>query len=167
MTDLFERCARYLGIACAAAATLSVLLLIIVTIFAVFRRYVLGTPVVWTDEIAGYLVVAIAILGSAETLRTNGHIQIDLFTTSLKGPLRKVLQMTSMSLVVALMAALLASAWHTVIFSREFGLYSSGYLQTPMWMPQSLLVIGALSVVLIAVGNVARLLRSFVADMQK
>ena len=51
-----------------------------VTAFSVFRRYVLGSPLTWTDELSGFLVVAIVMLGAAEVLRRGEHVSVDILS---------------------------------------------------------------------------------------
>ena len=149
-----ERSIKIMCSACAAIATLLVLIAVVAIGYGVFMRYALGTPITWVDELSGYLVVAIVMFGAAEALIKGDHIQVDLLTTSLKGHSLKAMRFVWMALVVALMLALLLSAWQTVSFSRDFGLYSEGYLQVPMWLPQSLLIVGSVHVVLAALAKI-------------
>lgn len=56
-----------------------------------------------------------------------------------------------MVLVVA--AALLISAVETIEYSVNFGILSEGYLEVPMWIPQSFLILGAVLLALVAAAN--------------
>ena len=56
------------------------------------------------------------------------------------------------------------SAWRTVGFSYGFGLYSDGYLEMPMWQPQSLLIVGSVLVLLAAIARIGQVLRGGPAD---
>jgi TRAP-type C4-dicarboxylate transport system permease small subunit len=134
----------------AQIATAGVLLVLAVTGYSVFNRYILGTPVTWTDELSGYLVVAIVMFGAAETLRRGEHISVDLVTARAGPRLGKSLAVWGLTAVMLLMVAVLWSSVVAVRFSWDFEMYSDGYLAVQMWVPQSALVIGSLLVLLAA-----------------
>ncbi|MCG8652591.1 MAG: TRAP transporter small permease, partial [Pirellulales bacterium] len=87
------------------------------------------------------------------------HIQVDLLTGRLAGRALKPIRVLWMAFVVAFGTALLLSAWRAATFSYDFGMYSEGYLEMPMWMPQSLLIVGSALLLLAAVAKVAWALR--------
>lgn len=142
----------------AQIATGGVLLVLAITGFSVFRRYVLGTPVTWTDELSGYLVVAIVMFGAAETLRRGEHISVDLITDRAGRKLSGMLAVWALVAVILLMAALFWSAIVAVRFSWSFDMYSDGYLAVQMWIPQSALIVGAALVALMALARLFTLM---------
>lgn len=142
----------------AQVATAGVLIVLAITGFSVFRRYVLGTPVTWTDELSGYLVVGIVMFGAAETLRRGEHISVDLITDRAGPRLSRVLGVWGLVAVILLMVALLWSAIIAVQFSWGFDMYSDGYLAVQMWIPQSALIVGASLVTLTALARLYTML---------
>lgn len=155
----FEKAVRVLCLGGAAVAAVSVLITLGVTGYSIFMRYVLGTPINWTDELSGYLVVAIVMFGAAEALRRGDHVQVDLLTSRLTGRALAAMRILWMLMVIAFMAVLLLSAWRAAAFSHGFGLYSDGYLEMPMWQPQSLLIVGSVLVLLAAAARIGQALR--------
>ena len=142
----------------AGIATLAVLVSLATTGYSVFMRYVLGTPITWIDELSGYLVVAIVMFGAAEALRRDDHIRVDLLTTRLSGVKAQAMKVVWALFIGAVMVALLKSAITAVNFSRDFGIYSQGYMEIPMWIPQSMLIIGSGLVLLAAAGRLVEVL---------
>ena len=139
-----------------AASIISAGLLILtlaVTGFSIFRRYVLGRPLTWSDELSGFLVVAIVMLGAAEVLRRGDHVSVDILTENATGRKRWMLQFWSNLSVAIVSAVLCASAVNSVQFSRIIGVYSEGYLEAPLWIPQSFLVVGSGLLVLLALAH--------------
>ena len=65
----FTKGVDFLATSFSIVSALLVVLTLGVTAFSVFRRYVLGKPLTWSDELSGFLVVAIVMLGAAEVLR--------------------------------------------------------------------------------------------------
>lgn len=127
----------------AAIGVVLIAVVLIGTAVSVFSRYVLARPLLGVDEGTGFLVVAIVMFGAAEALRRDDHIRIDLLLHAAGPRLRRLLELWSHAGVLAFAVLLLATAWHTVTFSRGFGAYSDGYLALPLWIPQSALLVGA------------------------
>ena len=44
-----------------------------------FSRYVLNSSIVWTEEVARYLLIATGFLGSVMAVRKRGHIYVEVF----------------------------------------------------------------------------------------
>ena len=143
------------------AGVLSSLLIFVsfcLMIFAIFQRYFLNTPLKWGDEMLGYLLVAIVMSGVAEALRRGDHVAIDLLTSFFGIKIQALLTYLSYTAVLAFAVIFGISADEVVRFSYGFGSYSPGYLEAPMWIPQSTMIAGS---VLLGLGALAGLVRSF------
>lgn len=143
------------------AGVLSSLLIFVsfcLMIFAIFQRYFLNTPLKWGDEMLGYLLVAIVMSGVAEALRRGDHVAIDLLASFFGIKVRALLTYLSYTAVLAFAVIFGISADEVVRFSYGFGSYSPGYLEAPMWIPQSTMIAGS---ILLGLGALAGLVRSF------
>ena len=127
-------------------------------IFAIFQRYFLNTPLKWGDEMLGYLLVAIVMSGVAEALRRGDHVAIDLLTSFFGIKVRALFTYLSYTAVLAFAVIFGISADEVVRFSYGFGSFSPGYLEAPMWIPQSTMIAGS---ALLGLGALAGLIRSF------
>ncbi len=137
---------RIIEYLCFAAAIFSaglVIFTLLMTGYSVFQRYVLGTPLTWTDEMSGFLVVAIVMLGAAETLRRGEHISVDLLSSKAAGGAKKALGIWSYLATAFVAAVIFISGWEAVKFSYTIGVFSNGYLEAPLWIPQSFLLVGS------------------------
>jgi TRAP-type C4-dicarboxylate transport system permease small subunit len=84
---------RLLGRLEAAALAIMVAVITCVTFLQVFTRYVIENPLIWTEELARYLFVWIALIGGAAAVRTRGHFGLDILrrvAPSLRKPLGTV-----------------------------------------------------------------------------
>jgi TRAP-type C4-dicarboxylate transport system permease small subunit len=144
-----------LGLALSAAAVLLCLLLIS---WSVAMRYFLNAPVPWVDEAVGYLLVAIVMLAAGDALRKGDHIAIDLLTQRLGPTGKRVLAALGLLSVLLVAGLFLIEGWQTAVFSRDFGLRSSGYLSMPIWLPQSVIAVGGALLMLACIAGLARLL---------
>lgn len=156
----FERAAATLTWLCAAAAAVIVLFSLALTAYSVLLRYVFNAPVTWSDELSGYLVVAMVMLGAAESLRRGDHINVDLLTSRLNERARRYFDLWAMLLVIVVGIAFIISAAKMVHYSYSFGIFSEGYLEMPMWLPQSIFLFGSILLVLMAVCRIVTILAS-------
>jgi len=133
----------------AVSAVLVVLVLGIVT-YAIFQRYVMQTPLLWGDELIGYLLVAIVMFGAADALRGNNHISIDLLTRRAGPKLAHLLRIWFDLAVFGFALILGWSTWQTIEFAYQFGSYSPGYIEIATWVPQVPMLIGSVLLALVA-----------------
>ena len=127
-----------------------VVLMMLVVAYSVVNRYILNTPITWTDELSGYLVVALVMLGAADTLRRGDHISVDLITSRLSGRGKRLVEIWGYIVVLIFSSVLLMSSKRTIDYSLNFEIVSEGYLEVPMWIPQSFLILGGSLVFLVA-----------------
>ncbi|WP_374298384.1 TRAP transporter small permease [Paracoccus sp. (in: a-proteobacteria)] len=130
-------------------------------VVAVFYRYLLGAPLNGVDELTGYLVVAIASCGLGSALLLDQHIGVDILTASAGPRAGRGLEIWAALCVMACAAILTWSAWHTVLFNRDFGTYSTGPLEIPVWWVQAPMVPGG---IVLGLAALMRLLRAIRGD---
>ncbi|MEK7879914.1 MAG: TRAP transporter small permease [candidate division NC10 bacterium] len=137
------------------AGAVSVLLTALIAI-AVISRRVFNSPLLITEEIAGYMMVAIVFLGLAYTMKMDGHVRADILLSHLPRRAHRALETLATVIALGFAGVLVAGTWR--LFSEFYsqGTRSFHYLQTPLWIPGSLLVIGA---ALLGLQLVARLLK--------
>jgi len=153
--------AAAVGLTFGAFSALAILVVLVVTAVNVAGRYLFSAPLRGAEEATGYLVVAMVMLGAAEAYRRGDHIRIDILTERLGAAAARWIDVLSHVAVAAFAANLLRTGLHTVEFSQRFGAYSPGYLQIPMWIPQSALVAGGGLLLVMAVLRLIDTLLSF------
>jgi TRAP-type C4-dicarboxylate transport system permease small subunit len=145
-----------LSTAAAAVAAAATLLLTVMVTSGVVARRVFNTPFLFVEELSGYVVLGIVFLGLAYTLRTGGHIRVDVVHDRLAGGARTALQAACLLLALAWAGFVVAGTARLVHEYYTQNVLSFAYTQTPLWIPGSLMVVGA---VLLALQCVAMLLR--------
>lgn len=126
-----------------ALSTLLILFLFGLTIYAIVMRYLVEKPVLWIDELTGYLLVALIMLGVTEAYRRRDHISIDILTGGLTGRRRLIKGVWSDLCVIGFAVVLGVSTWEAIEFARMFGSYSSGEIEIETWIPQVPMLVGA------------------------
>jgi TRAP-type C4-dicarboxylate transport system permease small subunit len=116
--------------------------MMLLVVVDVFLRAVANRSTLIAEEMGGYLLVLIAYLGMAETLRQGRHIHVDIITKELPVKVRAWLDV-GLSLIA--LVALIVVIWRAVIM--VYGSYAGnviipGIFLTPVYLPQILVVVG-------------------------
>ncbi len=135
-------------------SSLLIFVTLVISIYAIFQRYIIDRPLLWGDELLGYLLVAIVMFGAAEALRGNHHIAIDLLSSRTYYRMQFVLRMLSDVAVLAFAIILGISTWDSISFAYGFGSYSAGDLEIATWIPQVPMLIGCVLLGLVAATRV-------------
>jgi len=160
---------RILEVLCRLGTMIGALLVIatmVVVGYSVMMRYIWGEPQVWTDELVSFWLVAIVTLGAADVLRRDGHIRIDLVTDHLPSHVQTWVDVLGLISVILFSIVLTLSGWEMVTFSWTVELLSEGYLELPLWIPQSLVPIGFALMGLAALHRLIQRLRIWKSEVE-
>lgn len=126
--------------------TLVVLLLVLVAdvLWQVVSRYILPIPSSFTDELAGYLLIWVGVLGSAYVAGLQEHLAIDLLLqrSSVKVQRRLIIIINGIVLLFAFTVMIVGGMW-LVITRFKFGVVSAA-LNLPMGYVYSIVPISGL-----------------------
>ena len=75
-------------------------LLVLDVLWQVFTRKILGNPSKWTEELAVFLLIWVALLGSAVALGRGSHLGIDYFASKLNPKFRNLTETISFFTIV-------------------------------------------------------------------
>lgn len=137
LRKFFDR--LYLGAAILAAVCLAG---IAVLIFAQVIGRWFGFLVPAAEEFAGYLLAASTFLALAWTLRSGGHIRVNLVIRHFSGKARRWQEALVLGVVVVLAVTLAWSCIALVLESWRYGDVSTGYIAVPLWLPQAPMALG-------------------------
>lgn len=132
---------------CAGLAALAVATICLLTLASSIGR-AFGVVVPSANELAGYAMAAASFLALAPTLRAGGHIRVQLLLGALPPAARRWLELWCIAMSLALVGYL---AWWSVDLARQsyvFGDVSPGLLPVPLWIPQGLMALGAVTLAL-------------------
>ena len=146
ISRVVEPVARVAAIVCGYA----VLLLSLAVSVEIVGRKLFSHSFPGTDDIGGYVLAIIAVIGASYTMAKRGHTRVDIFLVKLPTGWQRVLNTLAM---VTMAAFATFAAWRglTVLLeSIEFQSVASNPLQTPLWQPQVLWLIGLVLFALIS-----------------
>jgi TRAP-type C4-dicarboxylate transport system permease small subunit len=121
----------------AGAIVVLVCLLTAITFAQVAARYVLGDPLIWSEEAARYLFVWVSMIGAALAIREGGHFGLDLLirrVPALKPVLGPVVTVvTSVFLVILLKTGIDETSLAAMQFAMTFPMRMQwAYLALPI-----------------------------------
>jgi TRAP-type transport system small permease protein len=116
-----------------AALLLLVALLVVISLGVVTRA--LGDPLIWTDEVARFAMIWLAVCGWLLASRRHAHIRIRYFVDKLPRPARRGMEVLLQS-GVALFGALLAwFGWSLVTRNLDIEATTIPVSMTVMYVP--------------------------------
>lgn len=106
------------------------------------------------NEFIGYAVAAMTLFGLGFALERDGLIRVDMLAERLPERLQRWLDAALCVLVLVIVSGI-AHAWEiTVIRSFQRHITSNSLVQTPMWIPQSLVLAGMILLCLTLISRV-------------
>jgi TRAP-type C4-dicarboxylate transport system permease small subunit len=86
-----------------------------------FGRYVLHAPIIWAEEVLGYVLVWVVYLGAVEVTRDDRHLSMDLITHALNARWRRPIELLRNLVFLAVCALITYQAIGSI---SEFSHYS-------------------------------------------
>jgi TRAP-type C4-dicarboxylate transport system permease small subunit len=140
-TTAIGRIADKVSTAAGVVAGLCVVgILLIVCAEVVLRQFKHSMLV--TDEIAGYLNAALVFLGLAYTLKSGGFIRVEVVYDAMPPALRMIARWVFTSIATVFVGTILYYAAVHVQYAFVQDTRAVSVLDTPEWIPQSVMVIG-------------------------
>ena len=135
------------------------LVLIAALVVAQVGGRLMGILVPGADDIAGYALTASSFLALAHTLRAGGHIRMTLLLR-ISGPrgrrgIEAVCLVTGAVVIGYFSFHVIEMAWD----AWRFGDRAQGVLAIPLWIPQSVMAVGAIVLCLAFVDDLVGVLR--------
>jgi TRAP-type C4-dicarboxylate transport system permease small subunit len=128
-------------------ASISVVLILILVCAEVFFRLFNRSTMV-ADELGAYLNAAIVFLGMSYTLREGGFIRIEALYERLSGAALRAVDILCGLISLAFAAVIAWFIWLHIGYAYSMNTRSTSILQTPEYVPQSLMLIGLVMLVL-------------------
>jgi TRAP-type C4-dicarboxylate transport system permease small subunit len=108
----------------------------------ILGRKFLSVSTALTDELGGYALAFGSMWPLAWTLRTGGHVRIDILLPYLPGTLCILLDYLAMAVMLSFAGFLSTYSWHLTIDSFLLNARAPSFLGTPLWVPQGFLTLG-------------------------
>lgn len=132
--------------------------LVLLTVYGVFRRYVVNSPLTWLEEIQMILIVQTSFFGGSIAFRERGHIAVDLLVDSFGQNAKTVVEVFVWVLVLT---ALCLLGWQE--FLRTMAQIRNGRVSNILKIPMYVNYGGVtLATLLMIIGHIANGIEDFV-----
>ena len=132
--------------------------MIVVTVFAVVQRYILGYSFSWCEELCSYTLIWVTFLGAAVCYRHYDLVLLNLFTGMLPDKHRHILEFITHLICMALIAYIAVTALKYGLAPSLFKRKSTT-LRFSMFVPFSSIPVGFALMFLFSLENVPDMLR--------
>lgn len=130
--------------------------MVVLILFEVFMRYVVGRPPIIADEISAYMLVAISFLGMAYAWKEKAHVRVDIIVSRLPPRVAIWLRLIALVLAFIFVVGLSQASCDYVGYSFKTGMYSNTVLHVSLRWPQMTLVIGYILLSFLLITEIAR-----------
>lgn len=138
----------------AALSLIAILLLIVVQMLARWTGEVFpGAP-----DYAGYAMAAASFLAFANALNRGAHIRVSIVLNAVPAGVRRAIEIWCFGIGTAVMWYFVYYAQRFTYWSWKFNDISQGQDKTPLWIPQSAMLIGAAILAIALTDNLIHLI---------
>lgn len=123
-----------------ALAALCLALIALSIVAQIFGRIV-GVTIDSTES-GAFFLAGMTFLGMAYTLKTGGHIRVSLLVSKFDAKTAWIFDLLACGFAAFASAYLSWQVWGMVHDSWRFGDLSPGLLAVPMWIPQTVMLVG-------------------------
>lgn len=134
--------------------------LVIDVLWQVAARYLLSNPSSFTDELAGFLLIWVGLLGAAYVAGRNEHLAIDILLQKTRESRRKNLELTIQLciFIFAFLVMFLGGSW--LVYTRFMLEVQSASLQLPLGYVYIVLPLSGSLIMYYSIFNIRRLKNS-------
>ena len=135
-------------------------ILVLDVLWQVFSRYVLSSPSSFTDELAGYLLIWVSLLGAAYVAGRREHLAIDIMLQR-SGPARqRILRIIIQSVILGFSFTVLVIGGSWLVYTRFYLGVTSAALQIPLGYVYIVLPVSGLLIVYYSIGHLKEAIKS-------
>jgi TRAP-type C4-dicarboxylate transport system permease small subunit len=144
--------------ACAGIAAVCLVAILVIILAQVVARWS-GLTFPGATSYAGYCMAAASFFAFASALNHGAHIRVSLLLQA-AGRHRRWLELWCFAVASALMWYFVVHAFQSTRWSWRFGDVSQGQDATPLWIPQSAMVIGGVVFAIALTDRLVRVIRT-------
>ena len=138
---------------------ISILLMTGLIVLEILLRSTTGISTLICEEYSAYLLVVFGAMALAYTLKSGGHIRVDLILSKLSPRARLVVDLCGTILSLFVFLYVVVQSWAYLYGSLSSGQTSMYFSKTPIWIPQVFIVLGTALMSLQLVSRIGTLCR--------
>jgi TRAP-type C4-dicarboxylate transport system permease small subunit len=133
--------------------------LVIDVLWQVTSRYVMKSPSSFTDELAGYLLIWVGLLGAAYVAGRREHLAIDILLQRSSPARRYTLELIISSLIILFAVSVLIAGGSWLAYTRFYLSVKSAALGLPLGFVYLVLPVSGILIAYFDIDNMINLIR--------
>jgi len=146
-----------LYMASGVAAALSLICILLLIVAQMMARWT-GAIFPGAPNYAGYMMAAASFLAFANALNGGAHIRVSILLSAVPPKIKWMLEVWCFGIATAIIAYFVYYAFWFVYWSWRFNELSQAQDATPLWIPQSVMVIGGAILLVAFIDNLLAVL---------
>ncbi|WP_018923505.1 TRAP transporter small permease [Salsuginibacillus kocurii] len=122
-----------------------VLSLIIATVLIfvqVVLRYVFNYSIIWSEEMARYLIIWFIFIGSSIAVRERAHAKVDVLVAYVPPLYKRILSILASAMAIVFCILIIVAGWQAIETVTQYSNFTPA-LGIPMYIPYLALPVGA------------------------
>ncbi|MGY4690762.1 TRAP transporter small permease [Salibacterium sp. K-3] len=107
----------------------------------VVLRYIFNFSLIWTEELARYLIIWFIFIGSSIAVRERAHAKVDVLFTIASANTKRILSIAASMMGLLFCILIVISGWQTIQNVTQYSNVTPA-LQIPMYVPYLAIPIG-------------------------
>ena len=120
-----------------------IFVLAVIVCYEIVARYIFSRPTLWCHELSAMLFGTFAVIGGAYTLKSGGHVSMDLVLLNLPVRARALVEILASSIAFAFLGVLLWKGGQSALNSVKTLEHASTLWAPPIWPFKLMLPLGA------------------------
>lgn len=158
---------QVLSLAGGIVAGACILLIAGLILIEIFIRSSTGISILIAEEYSAYLLVAFGSMSLAYTLKSEGHIRVNLILSKLSGKPKNIINLFCSAIGFLTFFVVSFHTWKLLYESWNINETSMHYSKTPIYLPQIPLFLGSCLMSLQFLSTVINGLQNFLKDGRK
>lgn len=135
-------------------------ILVIDVLWQVFSRYVLSSPSSFTDELAGYLLIWVSLLGAAYVAGRQEHLAIDLLLQRSKPKRQYILKIIIQAVILGFALSVMVVGGSWLVYTRFYLDVKSAAIQLPLGYVYIVLPLSGLLICYFSIFNLVNIVKN-------
>lgn len=138
-------------------------ILVLDVLYQVGSRYITNTPSSFTDELAGYLLIWVGLLGAAYVCGKQEHLAIDILLQKVRPALKNNLQLLiyTLTMLFALLVMVVGGSW--LVYTRFLLEVTSASLEINLGYVYLVLPLSGILIVYYSIDNAIQYRRAYLS----
>jgi TRAP-type C4-dicarboxylate transport system permease small subunit len=136
-------------------------ILVLDVLWQVISRYVMNSPSSFTDELAGFLLIWVGLLGATYVAGKREHLAIDLLLQRSSKKRKLILEVIISTVIILFAATVLITGGIWLVYTRFYLSVKSAALGVPLGMVYLVLPVSGILIAYFDADNLIRIIKTY------